>query len=133
MFNFKVPSYFNIYQLEQIKNKKGGFLLIEVIFSVFLVSVMGFYLASWYIQLLETNSEAINRSQALNLAASLVDKAKILKSNFSYDSIESHNKFQIKYNIKKYSNYFNLIEIKVSWKSYFDKTNSVKLVGGYVT
>ncbi len=110
------------------KNNIPGFLLVELVLTIFLVSVLGFYLCAWYSQLININRESIVRSKALLLACSLADKARA--GELSALSSPKLDNFEVNYNIKKFDRNFDFIEIKVGWESYSGKKTFVEIVSG---
>ena len=126
-------SYFNItFSRVRGQNGQSGFLLIELVLTIFLVSVLGFYLCGWYSQLININRESMIRSRAVLLACSLCDKARVNKS-INLDGSDKIENFEIGYALKKNNNNFNFFEVKVGWDSYSGKRTFVKIVSGYAT
>ena len=124
MFNININNF-------RRKSQSNGFLLIESLVTLIIVSFMSLYLSVWYIDLISYQKEIILRDKAINLGSSILEYIKVHKKLDSANNLPDYKNFEIKHELKKVSPNFTFVNVEVGWKSKMKTNSQVKLVGGF--
>lgn len=98
------------------KNIKSGFLLIEAIIALFLLSSLSLSLALWYNHIVNLNYYNYTKIKALSLALSSLEK---YNGDININTKENSYKkdiYQVKTITKKIASNFSIVTVKVDWK-----------------
>ncbi|MCL4360939.1 hypothetical protein M1446_01115 [Candidatus Dependentiae bacterium] len=120
----------NFKELSQ-KSQSNGYLLLESLITLFIISCMSLYISIWCIDIFMYQREIILRDRAINMAASVVDYIKVHKNLDNFNNLPDYKLFKVKYDLKKISPNFNFVHVHVSWDSKRKTASSVTLTGGF--